>query len=210
MAYYIPETMRKTLFILSCIGFAAAPELANAQHKASARRPAAVLVMLNSESNRIAKFNTGNRTKDLEAVKYDAAEVMRVTKNDFHDHFRKTPVYYFMDTNIEKVKSGNLAGIVMNEDGSQAAHAPTSDFIIAYYGYPEFHTDPDVLFKKGLVIADSKMKQLTNGSIMSQAYFSYRRNKKYSYESKRFDINYVPIAKKLSKDMYKYTAKIKD
>ena len=174
----------------------------NAQNTIVRKFPSALLVMLNSEANRIAKFTPEQRIKDLEAVKKDGAQVIKVTKNDFRDHYHNTPVYYFVDTNIAKVRKRDWAGVVTNDDGSPATDFPTSNFIIAYYGYPNFHTDPDALFRKGLVIADDSMRQLTNGSINNR-YFGYGRNKRYSYESNRFDIDYVPIARRLSKLLVK-------
>lgn len=175
---------------------------AAAQNKQVVRKyPSAVLVMLNSETNRIKKFTPEQRAKDLEIVKKDAAEVVKVTKNDFRDHFHNMPVFYFMDTNIARIKKHDFAGVVTADDGSPAGNIP-DNYIIAYYGYPDFHSDPDALFRKGLVIADDTMKQLTNGAI-AWRYFAYGRNKKYSYESRRFDIMYVPVAKRLSKLLLK-------
>jgi len=161
-------------------------------------KPAAIFVMLNTEHNRVNKAIKAKWDKELAETRKDAEAVIVVTKNDFRDHYSLSPVYYFDDTNFNKLKQGTYDGIIKNEDGSSATDFPRNKFLIVYYGFPETHADPDFPLRKGLVIIDDKMKQATKGNIKVRG---FKRNKKYYYESKHFDIDYKPIARTLIKSI---------
>ena len=191
-------TKRPLLIFTAALFSMSVPQFVRAQDSKSARYPAAVLVMLNSEQNRIRNASRANNIENLELVKTDASGVIAATKNDFHDNFNYCPVYYFMDTNSEKVKNGQLTGIITNEDGSNVTDVPLYNCIVAYYGFPDAHPNPDMTFKKGLVISDCRMKQLTDGCI-TIAFRHSRKKNKYAYNSKRFDIDYKPCAGVLNK-----------
>jgi len=162
-----------------------------AQDAHSKGYPSAIFVQLSAEQNRMQAAERAKRYKDLEELNRDAAAVITATKSDFKDHFNYRPVYYFIDTNIDLIKKRSFSGVLMNADGSIAAHAPTSDYLIVYYGFPITQRNEGSL-QRGIVIADENEKQLHYSRAGLK---NVKKNrKKYTYSSKHFDIDYKPIA----------------
>lgn len=161
------------------------------------KKPSALLVMLNSEQNRIKFAQDHNRSRELEEIRRDAANAAAATKNDFRDHFNYCPVYYFMDSNISKIKAHNFEGIVTKADGTAAIDIP-HNFIVAYYGFCPAPVSEDQRLRKGIVIADQNMQQLYFRSQSSINISFHKRDKKlYLYTSKHYDIDYKAIAEEV-------------
>lgn len=174
--------------------------------------PAAVLVQLRSEHNRMEALTKARMYEELEEVKKDALAVRDRMVLDFHNNFSYCPVYYYMDTNADLIKKKIFDGILLQEDGSPVknpvVNSNSDNYVIAYYGYPVSQsttdkvqadaTDSQPLFGKGLVILNDKMLQLTYFYKFGydEIFFDKRKQwiKKYYYNSKRFDIEYYPLA----------------
>ncbi len=177
--------------------------------------PKTVLVQLSSETNRINAISNAHQAKLLEEVTMDSKNAARAMINDFTDHFDYCPVYYFIDTNAEKVKMKNFTHVLLRADGSEVNDvniAPgTGDYIIVYYGYPNEQnrrtgkgTDqPSSRPGRGLVILNSNYEQITYGYKLGWQEFYLKRKKKnkYAYESKHFDIQYMPMAAGLNENL---------
>jgi hypothetical protein len=168
------------------------------QEKAPGQSSLTLLVMLNSEQNKLHAAEHAKRYKDLEEIKKDAASVMAATKSDFSAHFKQCPVYYFVDTNLAQIKSGSWSNILYTADGTPATKASATTYYITYYGYPQKQNNEGAL-QKGLVIENEHLEQvhfersgLWNNSLPR------KEKKKAGYTSKHFGIEYRPIASTLN------------
>jgi hypothetical protein len=192
------------------------------QDSLSSKYPTAVLVQLRSEHNRIEALTKDRRYNEVEEVKNDAKEVISRMKLDFHNNFDYCPVYYYMDTNADLVKNKAFTGILMNEDGSIVTNPIVNEknnrYVIAFYGHPvsqsrlkKVETDPakyavsnEKIPTLGLVILNDKFQQLTYFYKFKydELFFGSRRNRKYYYRSKHFEIEYYPFAKLFAETMF--------
>ncbi len=180
----------------------------------SSQYPRVLLVQLRSEHNRIEALTKARRFDEVEAVKNDAQAVIEHMKMDFHEHFDYCAVYYYIDTNAEKIKKKQFEGILLHEDGSivknPSVNSSSNDYAIAYYGFPisqsklnnvqkdtSLYTyDPQSPLCRGLVIVNDQFLQLTYFYKFGydDILFGRKRSKKYVYKSKHFDIEYYPFA----------------
>lgn len=174
-----------------------------------------VLVALHAEKNRLREAEKLTN-KDIEnAIKSDAEQIKKLTIQDFTDNYHQLPVYYFMDSNADKLLKGTYDGILMNADGSVVTSVPAAvyskKFVVAYYTFPDLQyafedvvTDTNRWLESGsrvnrhaLVLFNNKFQQFN--------YYNKRPfdaldadMKKYYYKSKKFDMEYYPLAEKLS------------
>lgn len=189
---------------------------ARAQADNAPHFPKAVLVEVFSEVARQEHLQAVNDEERLRQVRKDALAVSKCMRRDFADHFTTYPTYFFSDTDLHLVKEGRLAGILYNADGTQALNnvlgANSTDFFIIYYGYPvakkprtkhiaaesEDAGSFDTHYKRGLVVNNHKMEQLTyvyppNALLGGGG----KADKRYNYRSPVFDIEYRGTAHKL-------------
>lgn len=166
-------------------------------------KPSAVLVMLNSEQNRI-EYVQKNSPLGKEEVKNDAGKVIIATKNDFKDHFTYCQVYYFMDSNMAEIKAHHYAGVIKSPDDSPVTEIPRN-FIIAYYGYPLVPRSHDARLWRSIVIADKDLKQLYLKPVHPlKKYFHTKAEKqRYTYTARHYDIEYRGIAGALQRSLEK-------
>ncbi len=187
----------------------------------SHRNPQAVLVQISTERNRINALTRDKKYKELAEVREDAAGVAATMKLDFKDHFDYCPVYYYMDTDIERIKNMQFEGVLFNGDGTPVKKPGISsrskNYLIAYYGYPVADANRDnpatdsVKYRynsgepmgKGLVVNNYKFQQVGYFYKFGyqEALFTKKTNKKYIYHSKHFDIDYFPQAEKFNKQL---------
>jgi hypothetical protein len=102
--------------------------------------PRAIIVILNSEQNRITHFQQARDNDRVGKLREDAERIMQVTINDFTDHFSYCPVYYVMDTNVALLKQRKFYGILLDKQRQPIGRVVLRDFdfyLIAYYGIPE-------------------------------------------------------------------------
>jgi hypothetical protein len=191
--------------------------------------PAAVLVQLRSEHNRIEKMKEANMPYYLRKLKEDAVGVKTSMINDFTDNFNYCHVYYFMDTNLHLVLDGMFNNVLLNADGSPAtnitANFSKQNYLIVYYGYPisQSKTEKEVTDSlryivqsdppsgKGLMVNNGKYQQIGILYKLSYENFLFRifYKHKYYYISKRYDMEYFPFAKELNKQLYSYNNRIR-
>jgi hypothetical protein len=194
-----------------------------------AKFPVAILVQLRSEHNRIEALTKAHWNKELEIVKADAAGETSATINDFKDYFNFCPVYFFIDTNAEKVQNMQFEGILLDTNLAPAKNILISklskNYLIVYYGFPlaqdvaadlrsdsvvnENSTTPTQF--KGLIINNYKFQQLTYIFKSETDFISFKKKnkkQKYLYVSDKFDIEYFPFAGILNEELYKQGKKI--
>jgi hypothetical protein len=180
----------------------------------SKRYPAAVLVQLRSEHNRIEALTKSGRYQDVEDVKKDALEVRKRMILDFHDHFHYCPVYYYIDTNADLIKLKAFDGVLLQEDGTPikapVLESTSENYLIVYYGYAlsqskvnwrpitdtsRYTYDPQTPYGKALVVLNAKFQQVNY--LYNLNFKILKGNKKYYYHSKHFEIEYYPHAGRL-------------
>ena len=210
--------LRSSAFLIICsvLSFSA---LAGDSTK-SQKFPAAILVMLNTETNRIAGLGKANMKDKVAIAKSDGEGERRAMINDFTDHLDYCPVYYFMDTNLDAIKAGQLAGHLLTKEGTPVAAIPADvtqgQYLIAFYGIPlkqYLKTEVDekdlqgfndnLDFGKGLIVCNSKMaqKSFLYRFAYGKSFTGVRGRSKYRYASKIFDIEYYPFVKTLNKQL---------
>lgn len=186
-----------------------------------AKYPRAILVQLRSEHNRLEAMTKSHDEKGIEEVTRDAIEIRKRMKNDFTDNFHYCPVYYYMDTNADLVKNKQFDGVLMTANGiavtKPVINSRSDDYFIVYYGYhiyqpkpnkivaetDKYVYDPESSPGKGLVILNDKFQQIDNYYKLGydELLFKIRKkNKKYYYQSKHYDMEYFPFAKLFSQN----------
>jgi len=190
-----------------------------AQAGGTVKQPEVILVQLSTGQNMREALVKQGRTAEAAQFNKEISAVYRVIRNDFRDHFHFCPVYYFMDTNLELVRSHRLDGILIGPDGNvvKADVVQGKELLIAYYGYAvarvphvgHLHdstdnTTFDTRTGRAWVLCDDKMQQVAysgKGSHFNKQ-AEYFKEKEYSYRSRDFDIAYKPIAYKLEETLY--------
>ena len=196
----IPKTLFVLLFALVSISTAT---LARKGYPDS--QPKVILVQLRSESARMRGADEVSRPDFAEMIKKDGAEVAAAMIADFKDHFRFCDVYYYMDTDAEKVINKQFGQVLMNADGSLATQIPVDknshDYLIVYYGKPVL--ERSVNEYTGLVICNDSMQQIgyLSTGFNGTRYYKKNFNAKYWYRSEKFDMSYFPMAARLEEDL---------
>ena len=194
----------KTL-VLSLAGIVAFSSWSVAQ-EASRRFPEVVLVQLRTEQNRVKALETAKKYKEVEEVKHDAAAANTAMKGDFAAHFKFCRYYFFADTNTALLQQHKLDGILTDKDGNAVNGADVKNYLVTWYGYPEAKGEENSGSSnnrnvKGLVIANDQLKQLSYVYKLDYETIFISKKKKYYYSSKHFDIEYFPLAEKLSRQL---------
>ena len=163
---------------------------------ATAQDRMVLLVQLNTEQSKIGYFLKTGRKADAEKIKRETMKMNKKMISDFTDHFTFCPVYYYVDTNVDLIKSKNFDKILLDAKGMPIANpvAIGSNYLIALYGIDD--GTANVTVTKGLVVYTPQFKQI----------FFLRRfdvegsAKKYTYTSD-FCIEYYPHATMLNHKM---------
>ncbi len=221
--------MKKTIFFTAImVTICIISSLVDARESTGEKIPGAILVQLKSEKNKIAAMTKAHDTKNLELVKKDAIKIKNAMINDFKDHITYCPVYFYMDTNVDKVKAGNLDGVLFTANNTlvpaSANGLQDNKYIIVFYGYPitQSHKTkvvPDSVAAqpqteapngKGLIINNPKMEQISYLYKFDYENWTVRskQNRKYIALSKKFDMEYFPTAAQLDAKLYKNQHKI--
>jgi hypothetical protein len=204
---------------LLSIFFIACSFTSHSEDTLSYKAPAAILIQLNSEHNRLAIMARRKDRKAIAEVNHDIEEVRKRMFYDFKMNFHSCPVYYYIDTNAELVKSKKFDGILMNADSTPVnkpmINSGSTNYYIVYYGYFA-QGKPGVAVKdtsinsqeptrgKGLVVLNDKYQQVDHFYKMGydDLFYSLRkkkyRNKKIYYNSKHYDIEYYSFASQLN------------
>ncbi len=205
ISFYLKSTI--AIILITCSNVCLATD--SLGHK----YPSVVLVQLNSETNRITALRKAKDYKLLQEVKEDADNAAAAMKNDFRDHFKFCPVYYYMDTNAEMIRQKKFDNVLLNVDGTSAPgsglNSNSTGYLIVYYGYPDVQEKKDNVSSgettqrggKGMVVLNDKYRQIAHTSPPAYAvsYHKHDANKsKYYFVSKHFDIQYVAFASDLN------------
>ena len=193
----------------------------------TSNRIAAVLVQLRSENNRITALSKADKLTLLATAQKDANGAKAAMIQDFTDHFKERQVYYYIDTNYNKVISKDFDGVLLNADGTPAKNLVinknSSNYLIVFYGTAIFQAPGEGVITdssryindmnrpqgRGLVVCNDKMQQ-------KEFYYKFGyeenlikifSNRKYYYSSKKFEIEYFPFAKQLNNAFKKSKSK---
>jgi len=167
---------------------------------ATAQDKMVLLVQLNTEQSKIGYFIKAGRKADAEKIKRETIKMNKKMISDFTDHFTFCPVYYYVDTNVDRIKSKNFDNILLDAKGLPIANpiGKDSNYLIALYGTDD--GTANVTVTKGLVVYTPQYKQV---------YFLRRFDvegsaKNYAYSSD-FGIEYYPHATMLNHKMGRLT-----
>lgn len=220
--YFIKAIIISICFISNA--FIAEAQVTKVRSDRSELPPKVILVQLNTETNKIKYLQDHNMIEEANEVKNDVAKIAEVTKNDFKDNFSFCTVYFFADTNMNLIKERKFDGVLYYNDGSIAKNitiTPTdTNYYIAMFGHAysapgithtdnQMQQDPSYLYGKGLVMLNYQFKQLSHNTFHYIFKFDYfdmfvKKDPRYSYSSKRFDIEYYQSAKRLNKLITEY------
>lgn len=104
-------------------------------------KPTVILVQLKAEHRKITELEKNNRDNSAKMIREDAQQVRKRMIKDFTDNFSYCPVYYFIDTNLDKIKRYEFSGVLLDKEGNVVSNPAISNgdttFYIAYYGMPE-------------------------------------------------------------------------
>jgi len=183
--------------------------------------PKALLVELLTRQPQV-DYILKNRPSRLNEVLHDIQSVMRATVMDFNENFDYLPVYYFIDSNADKIRTGQFEGVLLDKNLQPANQTvlTTGDtnFFIAYFGsympQPQyidmdkaysnnigsgkesFGDDPTGL-KMTLLVMDHNFEILRlprPRAPRTMVRLSPRDNKRLQYRAKNTEIDYIPLA----------------
>lgn len=184
--------------------------------------PRAVLVMLSTETNRYKALINAGRKDDVETLMKDREFIHKFTIADFNNHFNFCPVYFFYDTELESVKNQQFAGVLFKADSTMAPTDAITDtnFLIVYYGFPTWQTGRNTMQVTsqstvggkpngwGLVLNNHEMKQVGYTYWLRLPVRLKTSLKNFVYESKKFDLEYMPMASDLNSKLYVYSGQM--
>lgn len=120
-----------------------------------------LLVMLvTPNENEIKRLQKEGRTDEIDLIRTEIKSRNAKVIREFNSNFSFSPVYYFMDTSIYKVISGNIEGIFVNgnQDPDPAIKVTTDNYFIA--SFCEDISDYTKRKHFGLFVYDKQMNQL--------------------------------------------------
>lgn len=170
--------------------------------------PDAIFVQLKSEQRKINSLNNTGNTQDAILIAKDAAKVRQAMINDFSNNFHYCPVYYFLDTNLEKIVNGTFSGVLMDKDGTPISSSPLKNsdtsYYIVYYGLPEPEesiNSTSTVVDNALILLDYNHKQIDY--FWRSKMFS-SKNSQFDYESSiSTTVTYTATAEKLERYLRK-------
>ncbi len=192
--------------------------ICSGQQKPAIRQPELILVNLSTEQNRRAALVRTKDEKGLEKLNKDVLAMYMAMRNDFSAHFTFCPVYYFLDTNIARVRTHKHDSVLLGPDGNYVSAAITEgkNYQIVSYGYPimQMHRigylkEPhekvgfDTRLGRVWVVYDEHMEQVayTLPPHLLDKEAEYFNDKKYSYKSGIMNMRYKPEAYKLQQTL---------
>ncbi len=167
--------------------------------------PKAIVVVLNSQSSKIAYYNKKGDIDKATAIRKDAEQSMLCTINDFTDNFSVYPVYYVMDTNLTPLRERKLQGILLDKDRNvvNGKKPDSTDFyMIVKYVYKGESVGSEMMiwgpnFEKVKKYPESLPENILKDRDLSE---------RYNFTSKNFNISYKACAEVLEE---KFRSKIK-
>ncbi len=184
----------------------------------------AVLVQLRVEKNRVAALTKNNDERRLKILLEDRDKVNQAMINDFTDNFSLWPVYYFMDTNFEKIAAKQFDGVLLTADLKPIAKSPVNsetNYKVVSYGYPNIKTKygektedssayiHDVIWnvEQAFIIKNADLSFQTMYFTLGGNGVYNKRNfpAKYYYRSNEFKLEYLPCARFYQRNPFMHT-----
>ena len=186
--------------------------------------PRVILVQLRTEQNRQRELKNHHQSSLLEILKKDIAGLNEAVINDFKDHLAYCPVYYYVDTNYEKIKSKHFEGILLDASGEPVKdpviNSSSTNYLVAMWGHPVmqsvfessakdtsvYHGDYGLpMASRGLILHNDKLIQIAYYYKLDwdASYIRKHFAKKYQYKSKKFDFDYAPCAQVIQRQLTK-------
>ncbi len=211
-----------TLFAALIFAGTAHAQLFKRMHaKKDERAPKAILVQLFTYQNRVDYFQKHNNKAMLEILERDRDSVMSKMIADFNNNFSYCPVYYYIDTNYQKVLNKDFDGVLLNEQlkpvQTPVVKSTDNNYFIVFFGNNiKGAGDNDDSYtvttsNHKLVVCDDQLNKLekplpdgTNNRWPGKIGYQLEG---YYYTSPKFDISYKPYAAHFSAkllDFYGY------
>lgn len=214
-------------FILLFNTDAAAQLLMRKHAKKHEHPPKALLVQLPTYENRMEYFRKSNNKSSISLLKKDADSMVSKIVADFNDNFNYCPVYYFYDRDLEKVKSKNFIGILLNDklqpiNNTVINQSDTNYFIVNFGHVVETNNadNAEGTASAGQTVSSSKQKlqvynhlyhkirkPLPNGVNNAWGGKTKRNPEFYRYESAKFDIYYNPYVAQFNGKLHVFYGK---
>ncbi|PZF74693.1 hypothetical protein [Taibaiella soli] len=100
--------------------------------------PAALFIQLNTEMVREGYLKKKGDTSGLFRLQNASGNAAQVMMNDFTDNFKFCPVYYFADSNLNRLKDGDLS-VLMDAHhkpvNSEKLASVSGNYFIGYFGF---------------------------------------------------------------------------
>lgn len=183
--------------------------------------PKAILIRLNTKTKAISHLKEKGLTAKADLLKVENDTLNARLMRDWKDHFDYCPVYFFADTNLNRVLEGRLTQVVFDTAGHRISEAGVAQmagqYYIAYLGtraqddFEAVAATPGSTQLPSLLVNDTHMKPLgsynlsssMNGDLVSFL-FPRRDESNYRFRSRYFNLDYFPVASKYQKKLRKY------
>lgn len=181
--------------------------------------PKVILVQLNTYPTKVKVLHENRDANSVKLLKGQSDTIMQRMVADFNDNFTYCPHYFYIDTNADLIKKGELNGILLDKDLRPVTMAPINDtnYRIVLFGVNapplekyKTHTENDLYdasyslgsSKPGLVLLRYNFDYVK----YPEPYFTTHKIKQlkqpfdsYVFISKRFtNVLYRPYARSLS------------
>ena len=184
--------------------------------------PGAILVQLPTYQRRIDYLQRPKDSTKLQQVKRDADSMQAKMVLDFSDNIDYCPVYFFYDSDIEKIKNKQLDGVLLDSNlvpvQQSSVNAIGKNYFIVLFGlvYEEITGKSEGSLSAGQSVASSKQrlqvynsdyekvkKPLPSGT--NNAWAKPKRDiSAYQYESPLFNIYYHPYAARFNAKLHAF------
>ena len=182
--------------------------------------PGAILVQLPTYQRRIDYLHRPKDSAKLEQVKRDADSMQAKMALDFSDNIDYCPVYFFYDSDIEKVKNKQLDGVLLDSNlrpvQPSSVFAIGKNYFIVLFGlvYEEITGESEGSLSAGQSVASSKQRlqvydrdyQKIKKPLPSGTNNVWAKPKQdisvYQYESPLFNIYYHPYAARFNAKLH--------
>ncbi len=207
--------LRCSAFLLLTFCGTSLHTIAAPNSKVKSAPPKAILVMLSTEINRYNALKRSGDSSGIKILQKDTYNIYKVTTNDFKDNFNFCPVYFFYDTLLDDILEGKIAGNLLDYSLQPVANPTVQDttdkYYITYFGRMLWQTTKGKMLPtkhadmgsgpngRGLILNNKRMEQVYY--VYSIRNNLFRKNSTYYYQSKKFQIEYDPLAKKLNERM---------
>lgn len=175
------------LLLLTIYGADSSAQLFNRRGPKGAVPPKALLVTLLTRQNQ-RDYLKKYRPDLLSEFERDVAAVAKRTVLDFSRYFKYCPIYFVIDSVLDKVARGEFEGVLLDSMLHPASNPVLQpgdkNFFIAHYGSPipqpdslrtpspgdlgppveAYGDDPTALFREKLIVTDSRFRLLSRAT----------------------------------------------